>query len=506
MSLAHRTINNAVYNTLGWLVPIGLSLLLVPYIVSKMGAEAYGLLALVLTVVGYFALLDLGLGTAVIKYVAEYAARDDRERVNEVIGTILAIFLIAGTIGGLAVFILSEPLATRVLKISPELTPVAILIFRIGSAGLFLSLFLSVLSAIPAGLNRFDITSLVNVVLGTATMLGTALLLALGYMIVHVVILNVALSGCAILLYAVIVKRLIPWVRFVPLLRLGPARRMLTFGLYTLLSRISYLVNYQADRIITGAILGIAWVTYYVVPFAIVNRITTITVNIGMVIFPAISELQGLNRHDRVTEVYLTSSRVIAVVATAICLPLFVFGGRLLTLWMGADFGAKAGHVIVLLTLGLFLSALTNVPTFVVQGINRPRVAGIAAMSNALLNVALAIPGAAFLGINGIAMAFLASNLVVTPAFVWYVHRRVLGLPLSVLLVEAYGRPFLAGLVLALPLMLVPQERIGSLIGILAVMALTGAGYVLLAYCIGVLPRDERRVVVDYVKAVVRRP
>ena len=240
-----------------------------------MGAEAYGLLALVLTVVGYFALLDLGLGTAVIKYVAEYAAQDDQERVNEVIGTILAIFLVAGTIGGLAVFFLSEPLATRVLKISPNLTPTAILIFRIGSAGLFLSLFLSALSAIPAGLNRFDITSLVNVGLGTATMVGTALLLALGYTIVHVVILNVALSGCAILLYAVIVKRLLPWVRFVPVLRPVPARRMLTFGLYTMLGRVSYLVNYQADRIITGAILGISWVTYYVVPFTIVNRITS---------------------------------------------------------------------------------------------------------------------------------------------------------------------------------------------------------------------------------------
>ena len=226
---------------------------------------------------------------------------------------------------------------------------------------------------------------------------------------------------------------------------------------------------------------------------------------IGTVIFPAISELQGRNRYDRIGDLYLTSSRVIAVVATAICLPLLVFGGRLLTLWMGVEFGEKAGSVIFLLTIGLFLSALTNVPSFVVEGINRPRVAGMAALCNALLNVALAVPAASLLGINGIAAAFLTSNLMVTPVFIWYVHCRILNLPVSALLMDAYARPFLAGVVVALPLALVPQERIESLLVLLTVVALSAATYLLVAYWMGVLPRDEKRILADYLKAVVKR-
>ena len=46
-------------------------------VVETLGDSSYGIYALVGTVIGYFALLDLGLGNAVVKYVAEYSGQKD---------------------------------------------------------------------------------------------------------------------------------------------------------------------------------------------------------------------------------------------------------------------------------------------------------------------------------------------------------------------------------------------------------------------------------------------
>src|ERR1035437_10688053 len=72
MSLGKRFIKNSFFNVAGWLWLTVISVVTVPYIVKKLGYDAYGVLSLVSMVVGYFAFLDLGLGDAVIKYVSHY--------------------------------------------------------------------------------------------------------------------------------------------------------------------------------------------------------------------------------------------------------------------------------------------------------------------------------------------------------------------------------------------------------------------------------------------------
>ena len=503
MNLAHRTIKNALFNTLGWVLPLGLQFLLLPYIVGKLGTDAYGILTLVLTVIGYFALLDLGLENAIIKYVAEYNAEGNAAKINEVIGVTLLIFLFLGVVGGLAILTIAKPLTTKFLKIPPELISVAYLAFSLASAGFFVTMFLSIFSAIPNGLNRYDITSTLTVIMGVSTMAGTAFLLYLGLGLVHIVILNISISLLAIIVYAFIAKRLLPTIQVIPAFNFLVLKKIIRFGLFSLLSRLSYIINYQADRIVTGAILGVSWVTYYVVPFTIVSRITMLTVRMGTVIFPAISELQGKKQHDTITELYLTASRVITTVATAICLPLIFFGGRLLALWMGPDFGEKGGLVIVLITLALYLSALTNVPTFVVDGLGRPKISGLASLCNAFLNLALVIPLAMYMGINGVATAFFVSNICVTPVFIWYVNNKIVQIPLMRLMREAYAKPLFAGLLMLPALISFPKDRIDNVFQLLGIIAMSGFVYFGVSSLIGVFPRQERKVVFDYFRIVL---
>lgn len=505
MNFAQRTINNAIFNALSWIFPLGLSFLVLPYIVHRLGADVYGIFAVITSVVGYFALLDMGLGTAVIKYVAEYNGEGRPEKVNEVIGVTLLIFLIFGVVGGILILSISTFMVAKFLKMPPDLIGIAHGALCISAGGFFLNMMLSVLSVIPNGLNRYEITSVVKVITGSFTMIGTALLVYLGYGLLEIVGLNVLINLALIFLYAFFTRRLLPSVSFVPSFELSVMKKILKFGVFSLLSRISYLVNYQVDRLVVGAILGVSWVTYYVVPFTLLNRLSSITVSVGTVIFPAISELQGNKRYETITELYLISSRVIVAIAVSIIFPLLVFGDRLMSLWMGTDFGEKTSTVMFLLTVVFFLSALTNVPSFAADGLGKPKVTGIAAISNTVLYLALIIPMARNFGIEGVAAAILISSACVTPAFVWYVNNKLIGVSMLRLLKEAYARPFFAGLLVFVPLCFLPQDRINNVFVLVGIGISSSLVYFFISTLTGVFPERERRILYGYFWVILKK-
>jgi len=66
---------NWVLNLLGWVVPLSVALVAIPYVVRGLGAERFGVLSIASALLGYFGIFDLGLGRATTKFVAESLAR-----------------------------------------------------------------------------------------------------------------------------------------------------------------------------------------------------------------------------------------------------------------------------------------------------------------------------------------------------------------------------------------------------------------------------------------------
>jgi O-antigen/teichoic acid export membrane protein len=504
MKIGERTVNNALFNAVSGIIPLILSFIFWPYIVDQLGDASYGIFALVNTVIGYFSLLDLGLGNAVVKYVAQYSG-SDRERMAEVVGVALSVFLAAGLIGVLIILSIARALAARWLKVPPELVDAAYQAFCAASLGFFLTMLLTLFTAITNGLSRYDISGIAMALMGVFTTIGAVLLLRAGFGLIHLVWLNILMPLALVLFYLIMVRRLIPGMSFRPRLKTRTLKQILHFGMFAMLSRVTDVISAQVNLLIIGALLGVASVTYYVIPFTILSRLTNLLCRVGMVIFPAISELQGQNRHDTIRELYLTASRIILSFAAAFAIPLLVFGVHFLRLWMDPEFARRGGLVLQLITGAVFLNLFTSVPTFVVNGLGRPKVSGIAAVCTATLFLVLMIPGAICKGIVGVAAAQLASVAVVAPLFIRYANCRVLGLSFRQLLRESYLRPLLAAAVVAVLFLLVPAERIQNLFLLLAVMAAGTGLYLLLALLFGVYQARERRVFMQYLKRVLIR-
>src|SRR5579871_5507984 len=82
-----RFVLNVFWNWLGVAVTIVSAFLVSPYMIRKLGPEAYGIWALSFALIEYFAFFDLGFRGATTKYVAHYWALEQYDKVTEVVNT-----------------------------------------------------------------------------------------------------------------------------------------------------------------------------------------------------------------------------------------------------------------------------------------------------------------------------------------------------------------------------------------------------------------------------------
>src|SRR3989454_503657 len=94
---------HTLYNILGQALPLAVGLVAIPIMTRSLGDTRFGLLALMWAIIGYFSLLDLGLGRATTKFVAEALARQDARRAPPVAG--FAAGVAAGLGFGLAAIV-----------------------------------------------------------------------------------------------------------------------------------------------------------------------------------------------------------------------------------------------------------------------------------------------------------------------------------------------------------------------------------------------------------------
>ncbi|MGF1527816.1 MAG: lipopolysaccharide biosynthesis protein [Candidatus Competibacterales bacterium] len=90
------TIRNLIINGCGHLFNALSIFVITPFIIDYLGKDGYGLWSLMVVVIGYVALLDLGIRASVCRYIIRYSARSDYHGSRAVLRTGLAIYLVIG--------------------------------------------------------------------------------------------------------------------------------------------------------------------------------------------------------------------------------------------------------------------------------------------------------------------------------------------------------------------------------------------------------------------------
>jgi len=484
---------NAALNVSAWFVPALTALIAVPITVRGLGADSYGLLALVTALTGYLGLMEMGLGTAIVRFLSFYRALNQGRPMLGIVRFAVTWFGAAGVVGGVVLFLGASWFAKSLLHVPSELLGTATTVIRITALGFLTGMLVSVGSAIPQSFLRYDLAAITTIVFGVLGSAGPAVLVTLGFGLTAVVAYGVATNVLAIVFYVLIAVHL-----FKPIDKTaGPSwpsirRETLRFAGVAALNQIHTVIASQTARVIVGAASGVAAAAYYQVPAMLASRVNTMLGKVAYVIFPTASGMYARDDAEGVSQLYLRTSRLFFAVNASVTMAMCALAYPLLQYWVSPKYAEEGAVALAIFTLTSALNATTMAASYVNLSAVRPGVNLTFALSNSVIQLATVYPLTVRWGVVGAATAGLlgAANV---PVFFWYVHRNVMRLPSLRVWRDCYQPSLLANVPLGAAVYFLVAPRVFSLTSVLVAFACACVAGMAVSGLCGAVKREDLR-------------
>ncbi len=422
-SVKARLLTNSIFNSATWATTVIVNLLAIPIMIRYLGVEGYGIYALLTGLVGYFGLLDFGLVDGVTKYVAHHLELGHPDAAIGSINATLLLQMIAGGLGVLGLCVFNRQLI-HFLHVSPGLSQVASKGLYVSAGGFLAEMLLNTYNATLKGLQRFDILAKTSMVFSFLTAVITVVTLLAGGKLLAVVIATVLMTIANFGVALILVHRHVPGYRLSFFGARTHFRSLFGFSAYVFVSRIASTLNSYFLQIVIAVILGPAAVTYFVVPMRMTSTLEAGFNSLVSVLFPHISALKAQGNMDSLRDLYSKSSKYTVALSTPVFLFVILFSRQILTVWLGADFSARAWPVLTFLSCASLLGVWTMVPANTIYGTGDTKIAATFGSIVAGLNLLLSVFMTLHFGIFGTAAAVLITAFQ-GPIFIWYVTSHV---------------------------------------------------------------------------------
>jgi O-antigen/teichoic acid export membrane protein len=436
---SRRFAANTFFNLVGRFWSFLVALLLTPYVLSRLGVEDFGVWILLSVFASSFGLLDVGLGWSFIKYVSEYRAVGEFDRINRVLFAGVAFYVLLGA-GFLALGGLLGPVLFRVFRVEAE---PGIFLLILGAFGVN-NLALLMLSMLR-GLQRMDLSNAVEILVTLPRVAGTILVLEAGMGIRGLAINALLVAFLAGTSGWVCLRRAVPWIelRWTPDFAL--LGRLLGYGGKLQVVRLSELVCFQVDRLIVSRFLDVASVSFYELGSRLVLFMRALPYVLISVVTPAVSELAALDDRARALRMYRLASKYVGAATVGLVALVMLDATALLVLWLGPGFEGSA-IIVRILAVGYGVNAMSAVAGQTGSGFGRPDFEMRGAILLTVVNPVLSILLIQALGVSGVALgtslALGAGALYVVGVF----HASQAGGSAGAFLRQVYMRPMIAAL------------------------------------------------------------
>lgn len=416
MNNSNSFIRNIRYNVFAELWLILLTFLATPYMVRLLGTEAYGIIVLTNTIIGFSALAQGGIGESVVKHVSSAYTKKDRITMNGIINTAVSFSLFIGIVGLIVLLFVSKLLTQRILKISPALVNVATQVILLSGLGFLFTTLNLPLNAILRALQRFDLYNIIRFIQYSLWVIGTLVLVLLSFHLRTIISYQIGIVILTFGLYFIVVKKLLPELKIRINLQKVYLIPLLSFGIFIFIGQISGMVITQLDKFIIGSMVSVKMLPYYSIPFTIAQKLTTIPLFIMPVLFPKISELSTLQQDKTIEKIYLQGNKFVIFATLPFVFLSFLFAKYFLLYWLGHNFAQNAALPLQLLSLTFFFAAITGIPSSLVFGKGYPQLGTLGAFITTILTLIGWFVFIPLWGINGacfgMALAYSISALI----------------------------------------------------------------------------------------------
>ncbi len=476
MDTKRLAIRSVAFNWIGRGCSFVITFVVTPIVIHGLGNEAYGVWAIVMSAAAYYAIGDLGLQSACIKYIAQFVALGDREARDKLVQTALCLY--SGL--ALAVLLVSLPVTWAfpyLFEFSEQtVTTVRWAVFLTGVTAAIRLQAQVFVSAIKAH-NRFDVANAISVVSQIADACLLVWVVWSGFGLIGMACVMVAVTLLNRLAEAYFALRLMPGLklRYTRFDR-ESFRLLFHFSSMNVIAQVANRVNRKSAPLIIGFFLGPATVPFFEIANRLIAKAETLTKGVNVVALPVASQLDAEKRRRDLVQFLILVPRSLVALSMTIGVVLIAMGHRFIELWIGPEYAESAYPVLCVLTAAFVIKNVSG-------GIRATLAAtgGIAYLAKisvvgAVFSIILQLVFIEFWGLIGVAWALLATSVVVDGLLLPLVACRTLKYSLARYLPQTFLRPLAAALpAAALAWLLVTYAPPSGMLELLIQMALAAS-------------------------------
>lgn len=362
-------VRNVVWNLAGSIIAVSAAVIAVPLLISGIGIDRFGILTIMLVVIGYFGFFDIGLGRALTKLVAERLESGRDHENPELIWTALSLLFVLGLLGAAGLWLATPWIASK-FNIPDEIFAETVTSLYYLAASVPLVVLTPGLRALLDAHHRFDIANIIRVPSALWLTLGPVAVLPFSTRVDHLVIVLIAGRAFFFVVHLIAYTRIRPGFFASFAVRPRLIGMLLSFGGWVTVSNVALPLIAYFDRFVIAAVASAAAVAYYSTPYEVVVKLALVPDAIAGVLFPAFAAAFVSDRR-RAVEMFDQGERAVFILVLPVVLVFSTLAYDLLSLWVGDSFAQESYRVAQWLCAGVLIAAGVRIPFAAIQALGR---------------------------------------------------------------------------------------------------------------------------------------
>ncbi len=418
-----RAISGTLTSFIQFAVRIILQAALAPLVLKVAGQETLGAYSILMQVIAYLALVDLGFGVALSRYLAQaYGYDDNSKRFREVFETGRTYFLFSNSIFALLALILSYYIG-NIFSFSYAIEMQARIGLWILALWSIVRVPLAVYSGALAATQNLAANNIINMIGNALRLVFSLGAVIAGLGLVGLMLGNVLSEVITHIMHFWYYRKIYPKQRFnwgIPNWQLFG--KMMKFGLGYLLVIVGGRLSLCSDNLVVGLLYGGTKTSIYYTTqmpaFLLIALIWMITDNAGA----AINELYARKNTARLTINYLRLFKYSLILGFTLSLGLLAFNRSIVTLWVGTV--QYAGDLMTIsLSVFAIASVVNHVNGYIIGVYGAVRFLSTVSITGGILNLIMSLILGRIIGLEGVMIASAIVEVIVMVFFGSYCLR-----------------------------------------------------------------------------------
>ena len=409
MSIKKTLLKNSSINLLGYGYLLLLSFFSIPMLLKTLGIEIFGVYLVYSGLIPLISTINFGLTTALVRYLSLPTISKHKKTLYW--QTCLWQFIVLSSIVLLASFLVIIFVINKFVSISLTTSILVSLI-------IFVNHLSQPFQILPQVDQNFIFFNIRNLIVGTGTTILTSLLSLRYPSLPHIFAFQLVLyiiTGLVFLKYA---KNKFPGKAIRPVFFKAKAKKLISFGLKNFVGSMASRFGNEFSRLALAGMLNPQAVTIFSIPQNIIIKAAGAISQLTLSFFPLSTSLSSKERINKLQKLILAAEGVVLFLGIIQLFIVHNFGLQFLIFWLkDIELATQGFSVLKVLSLFFVLTSLTPIPTVVLDGINKPQIPSIFAVTSTIINIILIFILTPKYGFIGPAYATTISSILVAPSF-----------------------------------------------------------------------------------------